>query len=39
MTEINQNLDKQSIARFKEALKKLKFGEITDIDLFTQEVS
>lgn len=38
MTEINTNLDKQAIGIFKEALKKLKFGQLPDIDLFTKEV-
>jgi len=35
MTEITQNLDKGGVAIFKEALKKLKSGQITEIDLFT----
>jgi hypothetical protein len=39
MTEITTNLDKTAIAIFKEALKKLKFGQLPDIDLFTKEVS
>ncbi len=39
MTEINNNLDKTAIGLFKEALKKLKLGQISDIDLFTKEVS
>jgi hypothetical protein len=39
MTEINSNLDKGSLAVFKEALRKLKTGQITEIDLFTNEVS
>jgi hypothetical protein len=39
MTEINANLDKTAIGIFKEALKKLKFGQLPDIDLFTKEVS
>ena len=38
MTEINTNLDKAAIGIFKEALKKLKFGQLPDIDLFTKEV-
>ncbi len=38
MTEINANLDKTAIGVFKEALKKLKFGQLTEIDLFTKEV-
>ena len=39
MTEINTNLDKTAIGIFKEALKKLKFGQLPDIDMFTKEVS
>ena len=39
MTEINANLDKTAIGIFKEALKKLKFGQLPDIDMFTKEVS
>lgn len=38
MTEINANLDKAAITVFKEALKKLKFGQLPDIDFFTKEV-
>jgi len=39
MTEINNNLGKTAIGLIKEALKKLKLGQISDIDLFTKEVS
>ena len=39
MSEINTNLDKGSLAIFKEALRKLKTGQVTEIDLFTNEVS
>jgi hypothetical protein len=38
MSEINTNLDKASIGVFKEALRKLKTGQITEIDLFTNDV-
>ena len=39
MSEINSNLDKGSLAIFKEALRKLKTGQVSEIDLFTNEVS
>ena len=39
MSEINSNLDKESLAIFKEALRKLKTGQVTEIELFTNEVS
>ena len=39
MQEIQANLDKGSLGIFKEALKKLKTGQISEIDLFTNEVS
>jgi hypothetical protein len=39
MSEINTNLDKGSLAIFKEVLRKLKTGQVTEIDLFTNEVS
>jgi len=39
MSEINSNLDKGSLAIFKEALRKLKTGQVTEIDLFTNEVT
>jgi len=39
MSEINTNLDKGSLAIFKEALRKLKTGQVTEIDIFTNEVT
>ena len=38
LNEVNENLDRASVATFKDALKRFKQGQITDIDVFTDEV-
>jgi hypothetical protein len=38
MSEINKNLDRESLLIFKDALKNYKTGLITDIDVFSNEV-
>lgn len=39
LNEVNENLDRASVATFKEALKKFKMGPASDVDTFTDEVS
>ena len=38
LNEVNENLDRASVATFKEALKKFKMGPSSDVDTFTDEV-